>query len=467
MRIPFAIQSYQSRSLSLSAQRLVNFYAERPIKEAKAPIALFGTPGLKFRTVVGTGKIRGLHQMGGLLYVLSGTEVYKVDRVNNATLMGEIPGVSNVQMEDNGTQIMVLAGPTTNDGYVITENDVNQITDPDFPGGTSLAFLDQYLVLTVPNSAQFAISALADVTSWDALDFATAEADPDLLVRCFVDHRELWLMGEESTEIWVDTGASPFPLERQSGSYLERGILGVDSVAKLDNTVYWLGDDRIVYRADAYIPKRISTHAIERVLSDQLDLSDVRSFVYTQDGHPFYVLKKPGVFTFVYDVATQLWHERLSTINDVLQQDWRVSHYVRAFDRNLVADDLTSNIYELDLDTFTENGEPIRGSATAPNLWAQTKRARMNSLIIDFDPGVGLTLGQGSNPQAMVDWSDDGGLTWSNEHWRDIGKIGEYERRARWNRMGQFRQRVLRVTVSDPVKRVILGAYAEIDGGRL
>lgn len=467
MRIPFATQSYQSRSLPLSAQRVVNFYAERPIREAKAPIALFGTPGLKRWATIGTGKIRGAHDMGKFLYVVSGTEVYKVDSGKNAVLIGEIPGSSRLQMEDNGTQVAVLAGPETTDGWVITETDVNQITDPDFPGGSSLAFLDQFMIVTTPDSGQFVISALADVTNYDALDFATAEADPDLLLRVFVDHREAWMMGERSTEIWVNTGDSPFPLERQSGSYLERGIIGVESAAKLDNTVYWLGDDRIIYRADAYIPTRISTHAIERILSDQQDLSDVQGFVYTQDGHPFYVLKKPGVFTFVYDVATKLWHERLSTINDVLQLDWRVSHYVRAFNKNLVSDDLTSHLYELDLDTFTEDGATIRRSATAPNLWARTNRAKMNSLIVDFDPGVGLTTGQGSDPQAMLDWSDNGGLSYSSEHWRSIGKIGEYERRAKWNRLGQFRQRVLRVSISDPVKTVILGAYAEVEGARL
>lgn len=467
MKIPFATQSYQSRSLPLSAQRVVNLYAETPVQEAKAPIALFGTPGLKRRTTVGTGLFRGMHLMGNFLYVVSGTEVYRVDSSNNATLIGSIPGNSRLQMEDNGTQIAVLAGPLPTDGYVITETAVNQITDPDFPGGSSLSFLDQYMVVTVPDSDQFVISALADVTDYDALDFAAAEADPDLLIRGFVDHRELWLMGEESTEVWVNTGASPFPLERQSGTYLERGVLGVESVSKLDNTVYWLGDDRIVYRADAYIPTRISTHAIEKALSEQGDLSGIQSFVYTQEGHPFYVLKKPGAFTFVYDVSTGLWHERLSTIGNELQLDWRVSHYAKAFNKNLVADDLTSNIYELDLDTFTEDGATIRRSATAPNLWAQTERAHMNSLIIDFDPGVGLTLGQGSDPQAMLDWSDDGGLTWSSEHWRSIGKIGEYERRAKWNRLGQFRQRVLRTSISDPVKTVILGAYAEIENARL
>lgn len=467
MIIPFASQSYESRSLSLSAQRVVNLYAELPVRNSKSQIALFGTPGLKRWTTVGSGKIRGLHRMGTLLYVLSGTEVYKVDATKAATLIGQIPGDQKVQMEDNGTQIAVLAGPLPTDGYVITESEVTQITDPDFPGGSSITFLDQYLVISVPDSGQFAISALADATSYDALDFATAEADPDRLIRVFADHRELWLLGEESTEIWVNTGDSPFPLERQTGTYLERGIVGADSMAKLDNTVYWVGDDRIVYRADAYIPTRISTHAIERVLSGFDDLSDLTGFVYTQEGHPFYVLKKPGEFTFVYDVATKRWHERQSTVADVPQKDWRVAHYVRAFGLNLVADELASHLYELDLDSFTEDGETLRRSATAPPLWAKADRAQLKSLIIDFDPGVGLTSGQGANPKVMLDWSDDGGLTYSNEHWRDIGKIGEYQRRARWNRLGQFRQRVLRVSLSDPVKPVILGAYAELENARL
>lgn len=458
MRIPFATQSYKSASLPLSAQRCINWFAEQAPPDAKTPIAILGTPGLKAWTTVGNGPIRGYKRLGKDLYVVSGIEAYKVSQTKVATLLGTVPGTGRVRMANNDTQMVVITG---NMGYVLTTT-VEEITDTDFPGASSITFLDQYIIVTKPDSAQFFISALTDALTWDALDFATAESDPDILVTAFVDHRELWLAGPDSIEIWFNSGDATFPFERQSGSFIEQGLVSPDCIKRLDNTVFWVGTDKIVYRADAYIPTRISTHAIEGVLGD-FDLSDLIGMAFTQNGHPFYIIKKPGEFTFGYDVATGLWHERISH----LQDDWRISHHEFFADKHLVADDTTNNIYELDPDTFTENGDPLVGVATSPSLWAEATRARQANMIIDFETGVGSTTGQGSDPQAMLRWSDDGGRTWSNQHWTSIGKIGEYMDRAKWNRLGKFRQRVFEVTVSDPVKRVILGAYAEIDGGRI
>lgn len=460
MRIPFATQAYQSQSLPVSAQRCVNLYAEKAPR-GRTSVALFGTPGLLWWANVGDGPIRGIHPMAGALYVVSGIEVYKVDVNKGAVLLGVAHGTDSVLMEDNGIQILLIVGPGPNDAYVVTDTTVNAITDPDFPGASSATFLDQYLIISEPDSGRFHISALLDVTSWDALDFATAEAEADKLLRVFVDHRELWLLGERSAEIWTNTGASPFPLERQSGTFVERGIAAPQSVVRLDNTVYWVGDDSIVYRSEGYIPTRASQHGIEGVLS-RTDLSDVTAFTHTLDGHPFYVLSKPGVFTYVYDVATKQWHER----ETYGQNGWRVQGHANIFGKDLVHAGGTA-VYELAPDTYTDAGGTIQRIAASPQLWADAQRAHMKNLVVDMEAGVGLTTGQGSDPQAMLRISDDGGRSWSNERWADIGKLGKYEQQARWNRLGQFRQRVLELTVSDPVKTVILGAYSDTQGARL
>lgn len=459
MRIPFATQAYQSQSLPVSAQRCVNLYAEKAPR-GRTNVALFGTPGLVRWATVGEGPIRGIHEMVGLLYVVSGTEVYKLDRSKAATRLGTVHGCDSVIMQDNGFQILLLVGQGAGDAYVVTSTDVNRITDPDFPGAGSATFLDQYLIISEPDSARFHISALLDVTSWDALDFATAEANTDKLLRVFADHRELWLLGEESAEIWTNTGISPFPLERQSGTFVERGIAAPDSAVKLDNTVYWIGDDSIVYRSEGYIPTGVSQHGIEGVLQ-RSDLSDVHAFTHTLDGHPFYVIRKPNAFTYAYDVRTKLWHERQTYGRD----DWRVTGHARAFGKDFVIDEAA--IYELDPDVYTDDGGTIQRIAASPQLWADAQRAHMKNLVVDMEAGVGLTTGQGSDPQAMLRISDDGGRSWSNERWAGIGKIGENEQQARWNRLGQFRQRVLELTISDPVKTVILGAYSDTQGARL
>ncbi|TQV80318.1 hypothetical protein [Denitrobaculum tricleocarpae] len=459
-RIPFATQSYQSVSVELSAQRLVNLYPETAPASSKAPYALFGTPGLSPYQEVGTGPIRGMHNMKGSAYVVSGTALWKVESNGDTRNLGFIPGTGPVQMDNNGLQVGILTGTEADDLFMATATSLTQVNDADYTGASSIKHLDGYFVFTRPNSGQFFISGLRDGLAYDALEFATAEGSPDGLVTAAEDHRELWLFGETSTEIWYNSGNVDFPFERTSGAYLERGCIAAASVQNLDNSLFWVGDDRIVYRAEGYTPRRISTHAIEKVLTENLGLGDLTSFAYTQNGHAFYVLKKPNVFTFVYDVATGLWHERASH----QREDYRVSTFVTAFDRLLVGDDQSGMIYELDMGrSGTEGSDCVIARAAAPPLWAEAMSATMNNLVIDVEGGVGLTTGQGSDPQIMLRYSDDGGHTWSNEKWRSMGRKGRYKRRARWDGLGQFRQRVLEVAISDPVGRIVLGAYAEME----
>lgn len=463
MRIPLAINSYQSRSLTLSAQRLVNLYPEVSPPDAKMPLVLFGTPGLKLFATCGSGPIRAMHNFSGTLCAVSDDDFYTITSAGTETNQGTVGSVtsSDVYMADNGSQLMIVAGPATDEAYMWNGAALASIVDVDYPGAETVAFIDGYHVITKPDTDEFYWSALRDCTSWDGADYATAEGDPDDLVGLFVDHREIWLFGKETTEIWYNDGS---PFSRVSGAFIERGCAAKGTVAKADNSVFWLGDDGIVYRADGYAPLRISTHAIEYALGTSADLSIARAFTYAQEGHTFYVLTVSDVGTFVFDAATALWHERDSrnaTDGESLGR-WRADCGVFCYDKVLVGDYANGNIYELDLDTYTDNTTEITRVATSAPIHAQGKVASMSQLEIEIESGVGLTTGDGSDPQAVLDWSDDGGKTWSNELWTDMGAIGAYGQRAMWRKLGAFRQRVLRVTISDPVKVAIIAANAEV-----
>lgn len=464
MRIPFAAQAYQARSLPLSAQRLVNLYAEQAPEGAPSPLVVYGTPGLSLFADLGTGPVRGLRVAAGVLCVVAGQTLYAVSSEGTATALGTIPGTGIVRMTDNGTQLVVVT-PETGAGYVYdTDGPVfAQITDPDWPGAGSCDFIDQYGVFTVPGTGRFFISALADLTSYDALDIATAESAPDALVRVFVDHREVWLFGTDSTEVWYNSGAAAFPFERVSGGILERGCAAAGSVAKCDNTVFWLGNDRVLYRAAGYQPQRISTHAIEYALAQVPDLSDAEAFTYTQEGHGFYCLTVPQAnagagMTLCYDVATGLWHERVSGASAALRGRWRAQGDAYAYGRTIVGDCQTGKLYDLGLDTYTENGATIRRLATSPVVQADGRRMLHARLEVQVESGAGLLSGQGEDPQAMLRWSDDGGRTWGNDHWASMGAQGQYSRRVQWRRMGASRNRVYELSISDPVKVAIIGA---------
>lgn len=459
MRDVLAINSAQARALPLSAQRLVNLFPEVQAPDAKSKLALFGTPGLATFVTVGTGPIRGLHTMAGLLYAVSGTELYKITAGGVATLLGSVQGTANVVMDANSAQQLAIV--SDNKTYVATPSTLAEITDPEFAGASSVAMMDNYAVFTQADSARFFISALADATSFDSLDFATAEAAPDNLVRVIADHREVMLFGESTTEIWYNSGASPFPFERVTGAVMERGCAAKLSPAKADNAVFWLGDDKIAYRAHGYTPTRISTHPLEEAWGKYSTVSDAIGFTYSQRGHTFYALTfpTPGV-TWVFDVATGLWHERMSGESG----RWRANGCAVAFGNTYVGDATTGKIYRVDLDTYTEGGETIRRIAQGAPIHAETKRAFMSRVEVEFEAGIGLTTGQGSDPQAMLQWADDGGRTWSSERWAAIGKIGEHRNRARWTRLGSFRERTLRLTVSDPVKVSIIAANVDVTG---
>jgi hypothetical protein len=458
MRIPFTIQSYTHESLPLSAQRLVNYYAEQAPTEAKSPAVLLPSPGLELFSTVGTGPIRAVHQMAEVLYTVSGSSLFSIDPSGTPTDLGSVGTTSSglVSAANNGTELVVV---NDNDGYVYDKDadTLTQITDPDFPAVAAVSQLDGYHLYPKVDSDQWIISNLRDATAYDALDFATAEGDPDTLLSIHVDHRQALLMGRRSIEPWYNSGET-FPFNPVSGAFINTGLGARYAVANLDNTTFWLGNDSVVYRLNGFVPQRISTHAIEQAIKALPGIGDARAFGMTWKGHAFFVLTFPDQATFVFDAATGLWHERES----YGQKGWLACCHARVYDNDFVGDQNAGKIYKLK-DVYDDAGDPIRRIAAGAPLYANGDWAFMPSFEAIFESGVG-TSGQGENPQAMLRYSDDGGRTWSKEMWRSIGKTGEYRKRTVWRRLGRFKERVVEVTVSDPVAARFIGANADLVG---
>jgi len=473
MQTPILGASYVARSINAADNRLVNLFPEI-IPEGGKQAAFFNrAPGLKFQQTIGTGPIRALwaHQTNGSdFYVVSGTGFYKVTGLTaTPTLLGTVTGTGPVSIADNGTQIFLACNP---DGFIYNEvtNVFAKITDPDFTGAVTVAYLDGYFVYNEPNSQKVWVTELLDGTSINPLDFASAEGSPDGLVAIAVDHREAWLFGTDSVEVWYDAGLADFPLTRIQGAFNEIGCVATFSVAKLDNGLFWLGTDArgqgIVYRNNGYTGVRISTHAIEYAIAQYGNISDAVAYTYQQEGHSFYVLTFPtGNATWVYDASTQAWHERAGWNTTLGQFTRHRSNCQCNFGGNTVVGDyLNGNIYTLDLGVYADNGgiqKWLRSWRALPTGTNTLKRTAQHSLQLDCESGTGLNTGQGSDPEIMLRWSDDGGHTWSNEHLSKMGKIGQYYRRVFWRRLGmtmKLRDRVYEVSQTDPVKAVIVGA---------
>ena len=401
------------------------------------------------------------------MYVVSGTTMYKLNSSYAATSIGTVSGTGPVSIADNGTQIFVAAnGPSYI--YNATTDVFAQITDPDFPGAVNVGYLDGYFVFNEPNSQRVWVTSLLDGLSVDPLDFASAEGAPDQLVGLIIDHREAWLFGTNSVEVWYDAGLVDFPLQRIQGAFNEIGCLAPYSIAKMDNGIFWLGADArgrgIVYRANGYTGQRVSTHAVEWQIQQYDTLNDAVAYTYQQDGHTFYVLNFPSAnATWVYDAATQAWHERAGWNNGAFTRH-RGNCQVAYNNEIVIGDYQNGNVYAFDLDVYADNGgiqKWLRTWRALPTGQNNLRRTAQHAMQLDIETGVGLNLGQGSDPQLMLRWSDDGGHTWSSEHWTSAGKIGQYYRRAFWRRLGmtmKLRDRVYEVSMTDPVKTYIMGA---------
>lgn len=448
-------------------------YPEMGTASSKSPAMLVGTPGKRLWATLPGGNIRGMLRYDeNTAFVACGGTVYRVSRTGTFTVVGTIDaGTSIVSMASNGIKVMLVTGPN---GYIINPvtSTLSAITDPDFVGADTVQFLDGYFVFNKTNTGQFQITGIYNTTI-SGLDFATAEGAPDKLLALVVDHRELWLFGETSTEVFFNSGNVDFPFERINGAFIEQGCAARFSPTKMDNTVYWLSADErgqgTVQRAQGYAPQRISTHALEFAINQMSRIDDAIGYAYQQEGHSFYVLTFPTAKqTWAYDASTGVWHQRAwrNPATGKLEQD-RVVCQMAFAGETIAGDHGNGNLYALDLDHFTDNGDPIPRIRTCGHIADPDYRYLFfNSLQVDMQTGVGLTSGQGSDPQAMLQWSDDGGYTWGNELWAPIGKIGERTARVKWRRLGRSRDRVFRVTITDPVRVILVGASVKVTAGK-
>jgi len=536
MKTPILGSSYVARSVNAADNRMINLFPEIVAEARKEPAFLQRAPGLRLITTAGVGPIRGMWQFNGRSFVVSGGFLYQLTSDWRVIQIGEIGGTGSVSMADNGNQLFIAANPEAFI-YNVTTRNLQRITDPDFPGAVTVGYIDGYFVFNEPNSQRIWITSIYDGTNIDALDFASAEGSPDNIVAVIVDHREVWLFGTNSVEVWYNSGNPDFPLSRIQGAFNELGCVAPYSVAKLDNTIFWLGADArgrgIVYKAKGYTGERISTHAVEWQIQQYANMGDAIGYTYQQDGHAFYVLVFPSAnTTWVYDASTQVWHERAG---------WDGARFTRhrgncqmSYNSEIVIGDYENgNLYAFDLNYYQDNGgiqKWLRSWRALPTGQNNLKRTTQHSLQLDCETGAtlysddfsgfyqlitengytivtefnqiyiqtenaeflttesgdelvlinypepypdGYTLiteeeppAMGADPQVMLRWSDDSGHTWSSEHWKSMGRIGQFGYRTIWRRLGmtlKIRDRVYEVSGTDPVKIAIVGAELILD----
>lgn len=445
-----ALQQSQGRSLPWSGASLINAFAEKSEGDKAAQFAVMAIPGLSLFKNASSDEVRGLHRMVNALYAVIGTTLYGVASDGTTTSYGTIAGTGPTRIADNGTQLAIHGGNGGETGYILDSGTIT--TQPtNLPPVSDVAFIDGYFVWTAANSDQFIISALNNGLVYDALDVATVEGDPDNVVGLVNSHRELCFFGTNTVEIWYNSGAADFPFARSGNAFVERGCIDRNSIVKLDNSVFFVGDDRQAYRLDGYTPVRVSTHAIEYRLAQA---AYYRAFTYSQEGHKHYIINT-DVGSFAYDVATQLWHERKSFGLD----NYRIGCAETVYGQTIFGDSYTGKLYTPSLDVYTEDGALIPVEIEIPSIENNRERTTLYAFEVYCETGVGNAAAP--DPQIALSYSKDGGRTYSNEMWRSMGAIGTYLTRAVWRSNVEFRQLSIKLKMSDPVRRFSMSYFVD------
>ena len=381
-------------------------------------------------------------------------------------------------------------------------------TDGAFSGANTVDIIDNYFVYNNPTTQQWGASDLLSPIS-PPTSYSLKDGAPDDLVALIVDHREVYLMGEISSEVWTDVGTVPFPFQRIPGTSTQHGIAAPFSLYRLGNSFAYVSRNNRgqaqIMQMQGYIPQRISTHAVENTLVNKY-VEDAVAWTYQLEGHEVYVVTFPTLnLTWAYDATTQMWHKWLYTATDSTYERHRGNCCAVFQGLVIIGDYENGKLYQLDRTNYTDDGQTIRRLRRAPHLVTEFQRQYFDELQIQFQPGVGTTgfsatlqqinlqspyvitdtgtltigaldtvyLGEfntinqfttTTNPQAMLRWSNDGGSTWSNEHWTSVGQMGKYRNRAIWRRLGQARDRIFEVSVTDPVNFVIISANLKMQG---
>lgn len=477
MKIPLLTNAYKSRSVNITAEERINLFPEKTgVDKYGSPVySIIGTPGTSLFVTLGDAPVRGMiRSANGTFVAVAGSTVYTITSGGTATNIGTIGTTSGlVKMADNGAEVMITDGNLAYYTDLSTVTEISDLTtiisDNSYDGPVWCTAQDGYLMVAFPNSQNWHLSAVDDASSWSSLDFVSADGRPGY-IKAIISHRdELFVLKDSSYEWWYNSGNADFPFERHQGAEGEIGTFAQYSVDRIDNNLFFMGANEQgqgrAFIMDGYTPITITNSDMSYIFSKMTDVTDCEAYTYQKEGHVFYVLNfETDDQTWVYDVTEGLWHRRGYLNNTTNALERQRGHLQCHFNqKDYVGDYESGNIYELDSDTYTDNSQEIQRTLTLPHVKNKGKRLFISNFQLEMETGVGLQSGQGSDPQAMLYISKDGGHTWFGGLWNDIGVVGDYETRVKWHRLGSAVSAwTPKIVISDPVKIVITGAYINV-----
>ena len=484
--IPLIGPAWDSRCKDISAQVTRGLYPEVNA-EGKTVVSLHAFPGLKEfadcdeaggAISAPGGAFRGSDIMNGILYVVMGNDIFEVASDGTATHNGmanlgtpeKIPGSERVDMRNDGSDYVIAYGAGMMFSPIGTKP--RKITDADVTDPHTVDYLNGQFVFDDSDGSQFKTSQLTSALSLtdfaDSNDVAAAEAYPDDTLRIITHNQLSYFFGAESREAWWNSGVGDPPFDRVQGSVRREGIAGRWAVTSDNDTLFFLDNKRIPRALRGFDSVPLGNPALGKEFESYSTVEDAIALTYRLDYERFFELVFPSEDrTWVWHEPTNSWFELSSGVN---RQRHAVAGYEFVYGKHLFMHPTNSKIYELDFDTFTDAGETVRRVRRTANIHGGLYQAPGKELIFDrvhfdFETGVGIATGQGSDPQVMIRFSDDAGRTWSAEQWHPMGVAGDYLRRVTLNQQGRAYNRVYEVAYSEPTRFSLIGANADIQFG--
>jgi hypothetical protein len=482
--IPLVGSPYDTRDPIRAARRCVNLYPERTGQSDKQtnpfPYRYWPIPGNKLITQApNKAKVRTEYTASNNdLYIVSGPNIYFVDPNWNWSLIGTMAEkVTPASMADNGLCIVVVDGSAA--GYVIdmATRSFAGINDEAFYGADRVDYVDTFFTFNRPGTNQWYVSVseatfsmLTANAGFDPLDIAAKTGGPDQLSTQIVKHREVWLIGNLTSEPWYDAGAADFAFAAIPGAFIDHGCVARYSVARQDVSVFWLSRDRegqgIVVRTEGYEPKRISTHGIEAALQTYPRIDDAIGFCLQQSGHAFYILTFPSADkTWAFDMSAaspaEAWSEWAWMDDNGLLHRHRANCATFAYGKNLVGDWQNGNIYALDPTVGDDNGKTVPRIRTFPHIQNGGNLVSYTHFIADMQVAPDVANDALGQQEISLRYSGDRGATWSDYLVATLGAQGEYNTQVGWYQLGCGRDYVFEVSYS--AKLVLSGAYIEVE----
>jgi len=460
--IPFNVVggTHENRSRPVSTQRTTNMYLQ--INEySKDQTSLQSFPGQILRSEVQGDNERGACVMNGIAYRVVGNSLYRVDSSGSHAQKGFVTGGDRCIFANDGDNLVIVSDKVY--VYSASTNDFQENTNINLVGVISVGIINNQFIYTTPYLSF--MSATGDPFDVSGLDGIGAESNHDKLVRDYPFNQTVYRFGVETLEPWYNSGVGSPPIDRVDGQQKNIGLAAIHSVANTDNYVYWLGDDKSIYRIRGNSEEKVSDDSLSNFMERAGKIDDAIGFTLTIQGQDFYAITFPTANrTYVINSAlgTQGWFNLSST---TLSSAYSATSAINVYGENYVASG--GKWLVLDLDSYTQDSdviirERITGTITGESLGIKGQRIKMSRLELFVEAGVGLITGQGENPRVMIETSVDGGRSYAHSAWVELGRLGDHTLRCELYQIISGESFVFRITLSDPVPLAISGAAIDV-----